>query len=151
MDQAPISTESPEEEPLDLAEIKRVAEGVTEKQAEVIRKLSGILAVNEAAVQILREHRSPWLAVAHKSKRQHDPSELWRDAVRSHQAFREAAEVARSGAARSGNWGSYFSLQARLTRVRLAVLQLYIAAGLYRCRIEVNVDGAANTLSVFCS
>lgn len=138
-------------DPLPLEDFARAAPGISQEEADLVRKLYGILEVNQKAIQVMREHQYPWLAVAHKSKRQHDPSELWRDAVRSHQAFREAAEVARSGAARSGNWGSYFSLQARLTRVRFAVLQLYIAAGLYRCRIEVNVDGAANTLSVFCS
>src|SRR4051812_34747722 len=105
---------------LPLEEVVRAAEGVTQEQAEAIRRLYGLAIVTERDVRAMEELRRPWLAVARMSERPFDSKDLWRKANASRDAFRRARHEIHVSAGVTGNWPEYYNHQKRMARVAVA-------------------------------
>lgn len=139
-------------DPLQLEEVVRATEGVSQEQAQLIRRLYGLAIVNERDVRAMEELQRPWLAVARMSERQFDPKELWRKAAASRSAFRRARHEIHVSAGVTGNWPEYYNHQKRMARVAVALLSLYAAAALHYVHVVgiINHSRHIAVLDAFC-
>jgi len=139
-------------EPLPLEEVTRYSGAVSREQAELIRKLYGLLEVNEAALEIIAEIQNPWRAVARMTQRSEPRAQAWTLARESRIACRRASDAQWREIKSSGLWPVTLGYWMRRSRVSLSIARLYFAASLYSIGLVgfVNLRHDEELIAAWC-